>query len=403
MPDPIPFSPDSPAHALSGLLARLPRVSTETIPRASSAGRVLAQPLHTDRPSPAIDVSQMDGFAVHESDLERGALPVTGDARIGMPPIALEPGAAARIVTGAPIPKGADCVIRVEDTQATPSGITFRPELAKSLPPNRFVRRRGENAAANSEFAPAGTLITPALASALASCGIVAPTVFRRVRVAILSTGDEVLPPDATPLPWQLRDGNSAALHSLLSTLPFVESIEARHAPDDQRQILSNASELLSRSDALFLSGGVSMGHRDLVPAALAQLGARTVFHKVPQRPGKPLFAAVGPRDQLILGLPGNPVSVHVTATRFGIPALHHIAGITARRPVPAISVANPDGQSIALWWYRLVKLTSDGLAELIENKGSGDLVASSRSDGFIEIPPNTTTLGPFPFYAWRS
>ena len=344
----------------------------------------------------------MDGFATRLADLATGTLPISGDALIGTPPITLAPVSAARIVTGAPIPFGADCVLRIEDLSVSGDTISFNPEIAKSLPPNHFIRRQGENAPQGSEVLPAGTLITPAVASALASCGIPHPLVFRRLRIGILSTGDEVLSADATPHPWQLRDGNSAALQALFSSLAFVENVEARHAPDDQRRILATASELLSRCDALFLSGGVSMGHRDLVPAALAQLGAITIFHKVPQRPGKPILAAIGPRQQLILGLPGNPVSVLVTAHRFAVPALEHIAGLTTPRNQPAISIANPDSQTIPLWWHRIVRLTHDGRAELIDNKGSGDQIATARSTGFLEIPPNTSTSGPWPYYEWR-
>lgn len=403
MPHSFPPTFDSPAAALSALLSRLPTVSEEAVPLAECQGRILAQPLLTDRPSPALDVSVMDGFAARLADLKAGTLPIRGDALIGTPPITLASLSAARIVTGAPIPLGADCVLRIEDIAVSGDNISFNREIAKSLPPNHFIRRQGENAPQGAEVLPAGTRVTPPIASALASCGIPNPQVFRRLRIGILSTGDEVLGADAMPHPWQLRDGNSAALQALFGSLAFVETIETRHAPDDQRRILATASELLSRCDALFLSGGVSMGHRDLVPAALAQLGATTIFHKIPQRPGKPILGAIGPRQQLILGLPGNPVSVLVTAHRFAVPALEHIAGLATPISRPAITIANPDNQTIPLWWHRIVKLTPDGRAELIDNKGSGDQIATARSTGFIEIPPNTANPGPWPFYTWRT
>lgn len=398
-----PFRFNSPTEALAELLRRLPRVSQERVSLDRIAGRFLAEAVHADRPSPALDVSVMDGYAARIVDLALGTLPVRGDALIGRPPIALEPGSAARIVTGAPVPRGADCVIRVEDTTSTADRITFDTAIGATLPPNRFIRRQGENAPTGTEILPAGTCITPTVASALASFGIVSPLAYRRLRIGILSTGDEVLPADATPLPWQLRDGNAAALGALFSSLGFVEAVEVRHAPDDQGRILACASELLSRSDALFLSGGVSMGHRDLVPAALAQLGATTVFHKVPQRPGKPILAAAGPRDQLILGLPGNPVSVLVTAHRFAVPALEHIGGRATPWHAPSIVIEKPDEQTIPLWWHRIVRLNGAGRGEYVENKGSGDLIASARSDGFVEIPPGTCGPGPWPFYSWRS
>ncbi len=397
-----PFRFNSPSEALHALLERLPSVSHEAISLENARGRVLAEAVLADRPSPAIDVSAMDGFAARLADLITGSLPVSGDATIGTAPITLTPRSAARIVTGAPIPAGADCVIRVEDVTSSSNTITFDPALTHSFPANRHIRRKGENAAQGAEIVPVGTVITPAVASALASCGKHTPLVTRKLRVGILSTGDEVLSPEATPQPWQLRDGNAAALHTLFSSLAFVDSIETKHAPDDQPRILAAASELLSRCDALFLSGGVSMGHRDLVPAALGQLGAVTVFHKVPQRPGKPILGAVGPRHQLILGLPGNPVSVLVTAHRFGLPALERIAGVVFSRPTPSVFISTPDEQSISFWWHRLVKLTARGNAALLDNKGSGDLIACARSDGFVELPPNASGPGPWPFYRWR-
>lgn len=397
----LPFQFNSPEEALTALRARLSCVSTEQISLAHASSRILAQPLHTDRPSPALDVSVMDGFALKFSDLP-GPLPISGDALIGTPPITLAPNTAARIVTGAPIPHNADCVVRIEDASISGDHVSFPPNIASTLPPSRSIRKQGENAPQGAEVIPAGSRITPAVASALASCGIHSPTVFRKLRIGILSTGDEVLPASATPCPWQLRDGNSAALESLFQSLSFIESVERKHAPDDQRHILASASELLSRCDALFLSGGVSMGHRDLVPAALTQLGAQTIFHKVPQRPGKPILAAIAPRQQLILGLPGNPVSVLVTSHRFGLPALEHIAGLRTPRHAPSITIANPDNQTIPLWWHRIVKLTPDGHAELIDNKGSGDLIASARSDGFLEIPPNAAHPGPYSFHPWH-
>ncbi|MFO0860287.1 MAG: molybdopterin molybdotransferase MoeA [Phycisphaerales bacterium] len=396
------FQYPSPQQALDALLTRLRPVSTEKRGLSDVGGRILAQDVLADRPSPALDVSVMDGFAFALTDAAGGSLPIAGEAAIGQPPISLAPGTAARIVTGATIPHRADCVLRTEDIQVLERSINFPIQALTNLPPNRNIRHRGENAQPGDLVVRRGTPITAPIASALASLGIHTPEVYRRLRIGVLSTGDEVLAPHETPQPWQLRDGNGSALHQTFGSLPFVEEVESRRVRDDPRQLLAAVAELLSRCDALFLSGGVSMGHRDFVPAALAAVGAETVFHKVPQRPGKPILAAIGPRDQLILGLPGNPVSVLVTAHRFGVAAVRRLAGEQAALPVPSVEVASPDQQTIPLWWHRLVKLNARGQAELVDHRGSGDFIASSRSDGFIEVPPNTTAAGVWPFYAWR-
>jgi len=154
----------------------------------------------------------------------------------------------------------------------------------------------------------------------------------------------------------------------------------------------------------VLLTGGVSAGQYDFVPGVVAALGAKTVFHRLPLRPGGPILGAVGPDGQAILGLPGNPVSVLVTARRLARTVLRHLAGFAcASCPVPVVRVTNDDGRTLNLWWYRLVRLTGPGVAELVPAQGSGDVVALARSDGFVEIPPNASGAGPWPYYGWEA
>ena len=144
------------------------------------------------------------------------------------------------------------------------------------------------------------------------------------------------------------------------------------------------------------------MGHHDCVPKAIERAGATRVFHRLPQRPGKPLLGAVGPSGQGVLGLPGNPVSVMVAARRFGAAVLRRLAGFSEPQPaVPMVRLREPDGERLALWWHRLVRLVGDGEAELVTSKGSGDLVSAARSDGFVVMPPDGVGEGPWPYYDW--
>jgi molybdopterin molybdotransferase len=164
-------------------------------------------------------------------------------------------------------------------------------------------------------------------------------------------------------------------------------------------------------ADAVILTGGVSMGHKDFVPQVAARLGARTIFHKLPQRPGRPMFAAarlaigaIAPR--LILGLPGNPVSVMVTARRLGLEMLGALAGIsTSHFAAHTRGVANADNATLPMWWYRLVgeSMNADGVNELhlLSGKGSGDIAAAASSVGFVEVAPGQHTVGAHNFYAW--
>jgi molybdopterin molybdotransferase len=160
----------------------------------------------------------------------------------------------------------------------------------------------------------------------------------------------------------------------------------------------------LAWCDAVLLTGGVSAGQYDFVPDVIAAIGGETIFHRLPLRPGAPVFGAVGPKGQAILGLPGNPVSVLVTARRLAWFALMRLAGFAEPRPrVPVVGLSNVDGKSLKDWWCRMVRLTGAGQAELVPTRGSGDVVSMGRSDGFVEVPPETTGAGPWPFYSWES
>jgi molybdopterin molybdotransferase len=161
-------------------------------------------------------------------------------------------------------------------------------------------------------------------------------------------------------------------------------------------------SSLLAECDALILTGGVSMGDRDYVPATLAAIGAQTIFKRVPQRPGGPVMGAVTSDGRPILALPGNPVSVLVTGRRMAIPILSAQAGLRADpRPPALVHVTNPDQRTLKMWWQRLARATAPGHVELLPTLGSGDIPSAARSDGFVELPPNASGAGPWPFYSW--
>src|SRR5690606_37122803 len=157
-------------------------------------------------------------------------------------------------------------------------------------------------------------------------------------------------------------------------------------------------------ADLVFITGGVSMGDRDYVPRALQDLGARTIFHKLPQRPGKPVLAAVFPGGVPVMALPGNPVSVPVTARRIGVPVPRRLAGFQAPKDVPPlVTLAPADTRTIDLWWHRPVQVTGPNRATLIANMGSGDVAGVAASDGFVEVPPGQSGAGPWPYFCWRA
>ena len=189
----------------------------------------------------------------------------------------------------------------------------------------------------------------------------------------------------------------------MLRGVPLVGEINAAHVQDDEAAMLGAVRTALANTDAIVLSGGVSAGHRDFVPLALVESGVKVLFHGLPQRPGKPMLAGVTALGVPVLSLPGNPVSSMVTARRYLLPALAARAGRLEPAPVTRVVLRDADTQSIPLWWHRLVRLTAEGEGELLDNRGSGDLIAAGASDGFVEVPPHASGAGPWPYYAWIS
>lgn len=460
------FAFDSPAAGVAALIARArwgtpgtsaPRAS-EAVSLIAARGRILACPVQCDRDSPAFDYAAMDGYAVHAGDVLATAtharaqgdstitLPVVGEARIGCePPPLCDPRAgtdgvkpttpvarALRTATGAPMPPrdagaDADAVIKREDVtehaDTSPIGvsaITLAISIAERVKPGDHVRHRAENACAGMNFARRGEVVTPSSLGALAAVGCVAPRVFTPLRVALITTGDELVPSEATPGPYQVRNSNAVAVAAMLHAQAWLDVVRVTHIPDDA-DLAGTLRDCLGpthRIEALILTGGVSMGHRDPVRAAVERETGDIVFHGLPQRPGKPMLAAVltSPEGATVplIALPGNPVSAMVTCARVALPVLAAGAG-AARTPLnlspSLVELANDDGKRLDLWWHRPVRLVDDQhgppRAEIIDTRGSGDIIAAARSDGFVELPPSRALastsggIGLVPFYRW--
>ena len=210
----------------------------------------------------------------------------------------------------------------------------------------------------------------------------------------VISTGAT----SATP---KLRVANSGATCKKLAANSWI-TVRRIQAKDDAEEIKNRIAEALNQSDAILLTGGVSMGDTDHVPGAIQATLSEIVFHKLPIRPGKPILGAVGPRGQLIMGLPGNPVSVAVTFRRFAYPLLCHVSGQSGLKFSFSAQVQSSDEKTLDLVWFRLVTFKEPGIAEILSNQGSGDLAALGRSHGFVEIPSGATSNGSFQFYDWK-
>lgn len=313
------------------------------LPRQAAAGMVLARAVAASVDLPASDVSAMDGFALAgEPPLDGGPLPIAGRVVAGDPPgRELPAGTVLRIMTGAPVPHGADRVIPVEQAavEALGGGPSaagdLREEVRFAIPgaAGDHIRRRGEVVRRGETLLAAGSRLTPGALALLAAHGHARFEVVRTPRVALVVTGDEVVPTNSEPAPGQLRDSHGDFVQAACRALGVaVEHLGI--APDRPEELSALLRKGLA-ADVLLVSGGVSMGELDLVAGALADLGAETLFHGVAVQPGKPLLAALGPpgsqappgRRTLIFGLPGNPASVMACFWLFVRPALRRLAG----------------------------------------------------------------------------
>lgn len=395
------FKFDSPDEAIVALAERLLTVDTAS-ETEQVTGRTLANDIVADRDSPAANVSAMDGYAVRLSDIDGArSLPVVGESAPGAPPPTLESDSAVRIFTGAIVPAAAEAVIKREDTEELGQSIRFRPS-ALSTSKGEHIRFAGENAEAGKPILKAGTTITAASHATMANFGAYRADIFRAVRVSVLTSGNEVgLFSDESPQAWQLRNSNRFSITSLLQR-PALEVVSIDHGNDDADDLARLLDEQLQRSDAVILTGGVSMGDYDFVPDVVRRVGGEVLFHGLPIRPGKPILAAATASGKLILGLPGNPVSATVGCHRFALPLLAKMGGATDwNSRCPVVRLEQAGDKSIPLHWLRLVRITDHGVAVPVISKGSGDLVSLGQSTGYIEMPPGASGEGPWPYRAW--
>lgn len=316
------------ADAQARLLAMAPRIASERVPLAEAAGRWTAEPVIALRAQPGADLSSMDGYAIRFDDLP-GAWRVIGESAAGRAfDGSIGPGEAARIFTGAAMPAGADSVLVQEEAVREGDALS----LAGEGPPRRgaSVRRKGLDFDRGAALIATGTRLTPAAIALAATGGHGALTVNRRLRIAILATGDELIAPGtASDDPLALPEGNSAMLAAMLADLPVNVTV-AGIIPDRLDALVAAFSA--ASADIIVTTGGASVGDHDLVRPALEAAGGTVDFWRIAIRPGKPMLAGrLG--EAMVLGLPGNPVSAFVTATLFLRPLIAAMAG--AADPLP--------------------------------------------------------------------
>ncbi|HWS56314.1 MAG TPA: gephyrin-like molybdotransferase Glp [Pyrinomonadaceae bacterium] len=381
-------------EAIGIVLAQTRPLGVERVALEEAPGRVLAEEVVADTDLPPFDRAQMDGYAVRSEDVRDAParLRVVGEAaagrgwrgRVGA-------GEAVRIMTGAPVPEGADGVQQVEVTRESEDGRFV--EVGRATEPGQFYVVRGSEIRAGQRVLEAGEEVSAAGAAVLASFGYAEVPVGRRPRVAVLATGSELVPVGERPGPDQIRDSNTYSL-AAYARLAGAEVERLPFAGDEPELLQKLIAGAAARSDLLVLSGGVSMGRYDFTKAALEGLGAELFFERVALRPGKPtVFARLpGGRQTLVFGLPGNPVSVSVTFNLFARAALRAMQG--ARRPALAEEravLARPAKGAAERASYLPAALGTDEdgrlLAEPLKWGGSSDFVAFARAAALAIIP----------------
>jgi len=379
------------------------RLPAERCKLQEAAGRVLRQAVVADRDGPPFDRATLDGVCIRASEWAAGRREwrIAGIQAAGAEPLAAPPeGEGLEIMTGAPIPSPCDAVLPVEDFSR--DGESIRPNDDATLVAGQGVHPRGSDFRAGAELLPGGRRLTGREIAVAASCGCAFVEVTVEPKIAVLTTGDELVDVDEVPKRHQLRRSNDLALKATLAAAGCTK-IELNHLPDNPQAISWNLERLLQQADVILVTGGVSKGKFDFLPGALKELGATERFHGVAQRPGKPMFFGTMEREGdflhpedtrvvAIFALPGNPVSAFACLHRFVLPALDRMRGVTAPRFEERAFLAAPVKRQAKLSLFVPVNLAvaDDGrlLAEPRPFNTSGDFASVATTDGFVEIAP---------------
>ncbi|MCG6961967.1 MAG: molybdopterin molybdotransferase MoeA [Acidobacteria bacterium] len=375
-------------EARSLLAARVEPLDPVEVPLRAALGCRLAAPAVADVDLPFADVSAMDGYAVRAADLEAGTpLPVAFEVPAGAVPERLPEGFAARIFTGAALPAGADTIVQQELAEPRADGRV----LLAQCPTGTHVRRRGEVFPAGTTLLPAGAEVTPTTMALLAAGSPGRLTVIRRPRLTIVSTGSELASQGERPRHGQIRDANWPLLDAFARSQGLAPP-SCRRVGDSASAVRATLAEALADADVVVSTGGVSVGDHDLVPEAVASLGGAVVFHKVSQKPGKPLLVARFPAGWLV-GLPGNPLAVLVGWRLYVLPLVRALSGDAAafdERPlIAALTTAAANREERTHLRPAQLQGGPEGLRATIKTwEGSHDLVAGAGADALVRLEP---------------
>lgn len=378
------------------MLEQIESLSVQEVGLDQALGMTLVEDILTDRDQPPFNRSAMDGFAVRSEDIKANIqLNITGTVAAGAKPICyqtpVQKGCAYHIATGAPVPVGADAVIPIEYAAVDPGNPSRVRFYIDSVPPAKNIHPQGADAKAGQIVVAKGTILKPQHIGIAAASGQTQLKIRRKPKIILLTTGDEVCPANM-PLeklqPQQIRNSNGPMLVALLSAMG-IDDVQHQHIPDDAKATFEAAQKASKQADLVITVGGISVGQRDHLPSTWEKLGVEVLVHGCAIKPGKPVYVAKK-KKTLILGLPGNPVSVLTTAHLFLLPAIRKMLD----QPLPhwqeitwvdAIKRTDPRDR------FMLVRVI-DKKAHLLTTQGSGDLMHTALADGFICVKSSTPT-----------
>ena len=396
----------TPAEAEKLILENTVPFPREDCPLAAAHGRTLCAEIRADRDLPPFDRVTMDGYAIRAATLAAGvrAFRVEAVQAAGMRAFKLgvAPDACIEVMTGAVLPDGADCIVPYEETKRDGVTMTITGRV-DALVRGHAIHARGSDHRAGEIIVRPGVRLTGREIAVAAACGCATLAVSHGPKIAVISTGDELVEIEAAVAPHQIRRSNDHAIRATLVAAGYP-SVERFHLRDVRHEIEHRLWHILAEFDVVIVTGGVSKGKFDHLPAELDRLGVKRLLQGVAQRPGKPLWFGVSARRTPVFALPGNPVSAFTCLHRYVLPALAHASGRVAE-PLPLVALAKPVTFRPPLAYLLPVKLSPGPRTEVLAtpdpSNTSGDFAGLIGSDGFIELPADTTefpagTLAPF-------
>jgi molybdopterin molybdotransferase len=396
----------TPADADAAIRTRVPTLPAEISTLNALPGAVLREAIVASRDQPPFDRVTMDGIAFSSAAFAEGrrefriaGVQAAGEQRM----VLASPDACFEAMTGAVLPQGCDCVVPVERIIVEDGVATIAPDVA--VTPGLNIHQRGVDSHAGEVLIEAGTRIGAPELAVIASNGLMRASITRRPRIMVISTGNELVEPGQPVSDWQIYRSNVYGILTALQRRGFSE-LAHDHLPDDLDTLRSRLRSHLTTHDVLIMSGGVSMGRFDYVPRALGELGVSMVFHKVEQRPGRPMWFGIGENGKTVYALPGNPVSTLICLGRYVFSGLDAAMGAIPR-VVETVPLTSEVEVKPALTLFLPVKLSHGGAprsAEPRPTKGSGDFTSLIGTDGFVELPPGPRVIPAgtlVPFYSW--